>query len=112
MPSKRVDTALHDILQHIELAERFLGDLDLPSLRNDTRTFYAVVRCLEIVSEASRRLPEEFKARNSSIPWAKIAAAGNVYRHDYDYVDTELVWDTAKRALPELRSIVEQELKK
>lgn len=111
MPSKRVDTALQDILDHIELAERFVGDLDWPTLHDDTRTFYAVVRCLEIVSEASRRLPTQFKSRYASIAWSKIAAAGNVYRHDYDEVETRIVWDTVKDALPELRAVVEHELK-
>jgi uncharacterized protein with HEPN domain len=39
------------------------------------------------------------------------AAAGNVYRHDYDEVETRIVWDTVKGALPELRAVVESELK-
>jgi uncharacterized protein with HEPN domain len=41
-----------------------------------------VTRCLEIISEASRRLPESLKARHPEIPWKQIAGAGNVYRHD------------------------------
>jgi uncharacterized protein with HEPN domain len=111
MPSKPVETTFQDILDHIALAERFVGDLDWPKLHDDTRTFYAVVRCLEIISEASRRLPAEFKDRYAWIPWSRIAAAGNVYRHDYDEVETRIVWDTVKGALPELRAVVESELK-
>jgi hypothetical protein len=45
-----------------------------------------VTRCLEIISEASRRLPEAMKARHPSIAWSDMAGAGNVYRHDYDDV--------------------------
>ena len=45
------------------------------SFQCDTRTIYAVTRCLEIISEASRRLPEEIKARHHSTPWLEIAGA-------------------------------------
>src|SRR5207253_10036978 len=54
---------LNDIRSHIELVERFLGDLDYEAFRNDPLRFYGVTRCLEIISEASRRLPEDLKAR-------------------------------------------------
>src|SRR5215207_4329882 len=57
------------------------------------RTIYAVTRCLEIISEASRRLPEELKARHPSIAWKQMAGAGNVYRHDYEDVAARYVWD-------------------
>jgi len=74
------------------------------------RTIYAVTRCLEIISEASRRLPEELKARHPSIAWKQMAGAGNVYRHDYEDVAARYVWDTVQLALPPLRRVVEQEL--
>jgi uncharacterized protein with HEPN domain len=59
-------------------------------------------RCLEIISEASRRLPDEIKARYPSIAWKNMAGAGNVYRHDYEDVAAKLVWDTMQLALPPL----------
>jgi ribonuclease HepT-like protein len=71
---------------------------------------YAVTRCLEIISEASRRLPDELKARHPRISWKQMAAAGNVYRHDYEDVAAQLVWDTVQQALPPLRAVVEEEL--
>ena len=74
------------------------------------RTVFAVIRCLEIVSEASRRLPDELKARHPSIPWRDIAGAGNVYRHDYEDVAAKLVWDTVQVALPALQAVIAQEI--
>jgi uncharacterized protein with HEPN domain len=44
---------------------------------------YALTRCLEIISEASRRLSDEQKARHPEIAWREMAGAGNMYRHDY-----------------------------
>nr|WP_294507592.1 HepT-like ribonuclease domain-containing protein [uncultured Rhodopila sp.] len=45
-----------------------------------------MTRCLEIISEASRRLPEEMKSRHPSIPWRNVGAAGNIFRHEYEKV--------------------------
>jgi uncharacterized protein with HEPN domain len=52
------------------------------------------------------------KARHPDIPWREIAGAGNVYRHDYEDVAANRVWDTVQTALPTLRAVVEQELAK
>jgi uncharacterized protein with HEPN domain len=60
-------TALSDIRHHISLATHFIQGFDYEVFRMDLRTVYAVTRCLEIISEASRRLPEELKARYPSI---------------------------------------------
>jgi uncharacterized protein with HEPN domain len=61
------------------------------SLAADRKTLYAVIRALEIISEATRRLPDEMKARHASIDWTAVAAAGNVYRHEYEGVDEILI---------------------
>jgi uncharacterized protein with HEPN domain len=64
-------------------------------------------RCLEIVSEASRRLPDELKARHPEIPWRDIAAAGNIYRHQYEDVLEQRVWQTLQHHLAPLLHAVE-----
>jgi len=69
MPSKPVFTALRDILHHIELAVNFSTGFDRASFKDDIKSVYAVTRCLEIISEASRRLPDDVKARHPAIGW-------------------------------------------
>jgi len=54
-------------------------------------------------------LPAEFKTRHPHIAWREMAAAGNIYRHEYDVVETELVWDTVQKALPPLKAIIDIE---
>jgi uncharacterized protein with HEPN domain len=71
-------------MHHIDLATNFSAGFDRASFKQDTKTMYAVTRCLEIISEASRRLPEDLKARHPAIGWKQMAGAGNVYRHDYE----------------------------
>jgi uncharacterized protein with HEPN domain len=81
-------------------------------LKHDSKTVYAVTRCLEIISEASRRLPDDLKARHPAIGWKQMAAAGDLYRHDYEDVAADFVWETVKRALAPLRTVIEIELKR
>jgi uncharacterized protein with HEPN domain len=112
MPSKSPLTALRDILHHIDLAEQFVAGFDYKAFLADARTIYAVTRCLEVISEASRRLPADLKGRHPSIPWKNIAGAGNIYRHDYEDVAAHYLWDTVQLALPPLRVIIQDEIEK
>jgi uncharacterized protein with HEPN domain len=109
MPSKTASVPLEDIRDHIRLAQSFVKGLSLGRFRSDLRTVYAVTRCLEIISEASRRLPAGLKSRHPNISWKDIAGAGKVYRHDYEEVSTAVIWNTVK-ALGELLAVVETEL--
>ena len=110
MPSDQAEIALRDILHHIDLAAQFGAGMDQAAFVADVKTTYAVTRCLEIISEASRRLPDTLKARHPSIAWRQMAGAGNVYRHDYEDVAARFVWKTLRDDLPPLRAVVVSEL--
>jgi len=103
MLSDSARVALSDILFNIDLAESFVVGFDYEAFARDMRTFYATTRALEIISEASRRVPDDLKARHSAIAWQRMAGAGNVYRHDYEDVAQHAVWDAVHIALPLLR---------
>jgi uncharacterized protein with HEPN domain len=110
MLSETDSGALRDLLHHIDLARRFVQGRSFESLRDDLMPLYAVTRCLEIISEASRRLSDELKARHPQMPWREMAAAGNFYRHNYEDVLPRRVWKTLHDDLPPLRAAIEQEL--
>jgi uncharacterized protein with HEPN domain len=112
MPSKPSNPKayLFHIRDNIILAERFVEGLDYEQFRDNTLVFYAVTRALEIISEASRRLPAAMKNGHPEIPWADVAGAGSVYRHDYEDVQQRRVWVTVQKDLPRLRGAVEHEL--
>ncbi len=98
-------------MQNIALAQGFVGKLDRAAFCADTLRLYGVTpRCLENISEASRRLPDDVKSRHHSIAWKEMAGAGSVYRHDYEEVDADGVWVTVQDHLPQLRVVVEEEL--
>jgi uncharacterized protein with HEPN domain len=110
MLSETEKAALADIRHFIDLIGSFLEGYDYQRFADDLRTFHAVTRCLGIISEASRRLPDEMKARYPAIQWRQMAAAGNKFRHEYEDVAQQVVWATAQDALPPLRTIINAEL--
>jgi uncharacterized protein with HEPN domain len=98
------------MLRHIEPVELFAQELTLESIRDELMPLYAIIRCLEILSEASRRLSAELKMRHDQIPWREMAAAGNFYRHKYEDVLPQRVWKTLSEDIPKLRAVIEAEL--
>ena len=80
------------------MAEGFVAGIGYDSFKDDNLRLYAVTR------EASRRLPDEVKTRHPSIAWREMAAAGNIYRHEYEDVAARRVWRTLTISLPPLRA--------
>lgn len=109
-PTSAIRRWLNDILHNIGLAESFIVGLDYDAFHRDQLRVYGVIRCLEIISEASRRLPDNIKARHPTIEWKEMAAAGNIYRHEYEDVAERRIWSTVRLALPALRAVIESEL--
>jgi len=112
MPSKNPAQRLSDIIDNVDAIHTFTAELDFQAFRADKKTVYAVVRALEIISEASRRLPEELLNRHPEIDWPAIAAAGNVYRHEYEAVDEALIWHTLQYGLAALRTVSAEEFRR
>jgi uncharacterized protein with HEPN domain len=74
VPSKRPAQRLHDILENIDAVREFVADADFAAFAADRRMKYAVVRALEIISEAVKRLPQELTERHPSIDWLAVGA--------------------------------------
>ena len=72
----------------------------------------AIERCVEIVSEASRHLPDESKNQYPSAHWQEIKAVGNILRHEYHRIDDLVMCRIAKNYFPELRGVIKEMLDK
>jgi len=81
---------------------------DFQRFRTDRRARQLVERNLEILSEASRRLPQDLKAMEAAIPWRAIAGIGNILRHDYHQTYPTVLWETCKNDLQPLADAVER----
>jgi len=71
-----------------------------------------VERKLEIIGEATKRISNEFKQRYPDIPWQEMSAMRNILIHEYDDVDSPVVWDTATQHLLPLKKQIKQLLQK
>lgn len=89
----------------LEAARRLAGyvaGIDRAAFEADSRTVDAVVRNLEILGEAAKRVPEDVRQHAAEIDWRKIAGMRDVLAHTYFDVDLEIVWDAATNRIPEL----------
>ncbi len=97
----------------VEAIERIVAELDgvpLEDFETDWRRQWLVERGVEIVSEASRHLTDELKARHPDIPWEKVAGIGNVLRHDYERIAAPVLWKLVRVDLPILEKACREEL--
>lgn len=100
---------LRDIVDAVNQIDILLAGKTLGDVQADRVVKAAFERFLEILSEASRHVPEALKQTAPQIPWQSISAIGNHLRHAYDRLDAKILWDIhVKGQLLEL-SVVAQE---
>jgi uncharacterized protein with HEPN domain len=96
-----------DYLKHILVEADYLAarsaDLTFAAFVADETLRRAFVRSLEIIGEAAKKVPDDFRASHPSVEWRAMAGMRDRLIHDYFGVDFELVWDVVRNRIPELR---------
>jgi uncharacterized protein with HEPN domain len=95
---------LDDILDSIAQIREYCADMSYHTFTQDRKTQDAVVRNLEIIGEAVRRLPETCKERANDIEWRKNMALRNILAHEYFGVSLPVVWDVVQHKLGRLET--------
>lgn len=93
---------LDDILVACQRILTYTGGLSLSELRADQKTIDAVVRNLEIIGEAIKKLPAEVRNRHPDVPWKRIAGLRDILIHEYFGIDLDIIWDVVETKLPSL----------
>jgi uncharacterized protein with HEPN domain len=101
---------LEDIVEAIRKIQFFTSDLSLQTFSSDVKTFDAVIRNLEIIGEASKRVPEEVRSKYPNVEWRKTAGLRDILAHEYFGVDKEIIWDVIHNKLPVLEKQIKQML--
>lgn len=106
MPPRSPRQRLEDMREAIAASERFIAGRSFADVRADRLLQLALERTIEIISEASRHIPEEMKARHPLIPWPKVRDIGNVLRHGYEVVDPAIIWSIISEEFAPLKAAV------
>ncbi len=102
MPKREPDLLLEDIRAALARIERYTSGIDRAQFLSDEKTVDAVARNLEIIGEAVRLLPNDFKSQHTDIPWAQIAGLRNRIVHDYFGLDLEIIWQVLQTSMRDL----------
>lgn len=94
---------ISDILEALERIQEYTKNMTYKDFKHSNITIDAVVRNLEVIGEAARKIPSEIKSKSPEIEWRKIVALRNILTHEYFGINTKIVWDVVQNKLKPIR---------
>jgi uncharacterized protein with HEPN domain len=101
---------LNDIVKCAGKIEKYIADIDFDNFISDDMRIDSVLRNLEIIGEAVKRLPDGIKLEMPEVEWKKISGLRDVLIHAYFNINLKIIWDIAKENIPSLKKSIENYL--
>jgi uncharacterized protein with HEPN domain len=98
---------LKDILDSFNDIALFVDNMSFDAFNHDKKTIYAVVRCIEVIGEASKKIPRAIREKYPAIPWIQMSGMMDKMVHGYFEVDVNILWQTVKEDIPSLKLFVQ-----
>ncbi len=105
---KQYRVYLEDILEAALKIQRYTKNISFKKFSENTLIADAVIRNLEIIGEAAKKIPAEIKEKNTGVEWKKMAGLRDILIHEYFGVNKEIIWDIAKNKVPALRKAINE----
>lgn len=97
---------IQDMLEAADYVISFVEGLTYEQFLADKIRFFAVMKNVEIIGEAANMLTEEFKISHNNVPWKQVIKMRHVLVHGYSNILPEILWETAKQDVPQLRDLL------
>ena len=102
---------IEDIISTMGKVIDFVKNISYEEFTRDDKTVFAVVRALEIIGEAAKKIPDDIRKNYPEIPWKDITGMRDKVIHEYFGVKLSIVWRTIKEEIPPLKPIFEKILR-
>lgn len=99
---------LEDLLDALQKAEQFVAGMSFEEFAEDEKTVFAVIRALEVVGEAAKKIPEGVRQKYGAVPWRDMGRMRDKLIHHYFGVDLRVVWKTVEEDVPALIPVIER----
>ena len=97
---------LQDIQKSVNTIEKLVSGISFEQLAEDEKTLLAVMMSFVIIGEATKAVPQSFRDKHPEVPWKDMAGMRDNMAHEYFQVDLDVVWQTARDDIPQLKLMI------
>lgn len=101
---------IQDILDAVREIQDFIKGMDFPTFSRDRKTINAVIRSLEVMGEAAKKIPRSLREKYPDIPWKHMSGMRDKLIHEYFGIDIEMLWKVVTEEIPPLESAIQNAL--
>lgn len=108
MKDRELRDYINDLIEACEDILSFTKGMSYSDFVDDRKTVNAVIRCLEVLGEATKKLPKSFRDNYPNIPWKQMAGMRDKLIHEYFGIDKQMVWQAIEKHIPHILPLIKE----